>query len=127
MLLPDHLLLLDKIVNKCNRFSLTKLNDNSIKQLIPIKKRLIKILSPFIFKQSTKKGQKKQTIGFLAIDHRKMAQIYTFFSKTVYVPTRLKKILQYLKQKIEIDIIKLEINGFFYNKTFKNNLFLKKQ
>lgn len=48
-LLLDHLLLLDKIINRSNKSLLTKLNNNNIKQLILIEKYLVKISLLFIF------------------------------------------------------------------------------
>lgn len=78
-LLLSYFLFLDKIVNRNNIFFLIKLDNNNIKQLIFIKKRLVKIFPLSIFRQSTKKGKKTQKIGLLIINYRKMIQIYAFF------------------------------------------------
>lgn len=57
MLLPDHVHLLDEIVNENDTSSLTELDNKNIEQLVPIKEHLI--LSPSILRQSTWKGKKK--------------------------------------------------------------------
>ena len=81
LLLPGHLLPSDEIVNESDTSSLTELNDDSIEQLVPTKERSVKIPSPPILRQSTRKGKGKRTTGPLAIDHGKMAKICAFFSK----------------------------------------------
>ena len=97
-LLSSHLQPLDKIINRSNTSLLTKLDDNSIEQLVSTKKRSVKILSLPIFKKLIRKEKRKQTTGSLAINHRKMIQIWTFFSKTVYVFIKLEKALQHPNQ-----------------------------
>lgn len=98
--LSGHLLLLDEIVNGSNVFSFPKLDDNNIKQLVLTKKYLVKILLSPILRQSTKKETEIWITGALAIEYRKIAQICAFFSKSVYVPTILEKILQCLNWDI---------------------------
>lgn len=94
-LLLSYLLPSDKIVNKNNTSSLIELNDNNIEQLIPKKERLVKIPPPLIFRQSIRKEKGMQTTSSLAINYKKMAQIYAFFSKTIYILTILENALQY--------------------------------
>lgn len=67
-----------------------------------------------------------QIISFLAINYRKMAQIFALFSKTIYVPTTLEKAFEYHNHDIQMDTIKVEIDKLFCNKIFKNNIFPKK-
>lgn len=93
MLLPDHLLPLDEIINGSNTSLLTELDENSIEQLVPIKEYLVKTLLLPIFRQSIRKRKKKQTTDPLVIDYGKMAQICTFFSKTVNVLIILEEAL----------------------------------
>ena len=121
--LPGHLLPSDEIVKGSNTSSLTELDNNNIEQLVPTKKRLVKIPPPPILRQSTRKRKGTQTTGPLAIDHRKMAKICAFFSKTVYVLTTLEEALQCPNRDMWIDAINVEMDGIFRNKTFKDNLF----
>lgn len=50
-----------------------------------------------------------------------MARICAFFSKTVYVPTRLEEALQCPDRDMWIDAIKVEMDGLFRNKTFEDD------
>lgn len=98
LLLINHFSPSDKIDYRNNSSLLTKLNENSIEQLVLIEKHPVKILLLVILRQLIKKREKKQTISPLAIDHEKMVQIYAFFSKTVYIFIILEDALQCIDQ-----------------------------